>query len=223
MCLMAINAVYFGWKFMEVSSPQTTVAERSLPQLGARVQLLSEAQLQRAPAPATEAPVEEAAAAVADAPVARQCFNVGPFATEGEARGLVSQLRGKRFTVRLDKRKVDIKDYWVFVPAFTNRERADEKLRELRSRGISGFVVKEGPFINTISLNHFSQRDLAQSFLSKMQEAGVTVESREMSSQGVQVWAYASPGSSKADLRGSIDEFLESRESLKREIASCEE
>jgi cell division septation protein DedD len=220
---MAINAVYFGWKFMEVSSPQTTVAEKSMPQVGARIQLLGESNLARTPAPAPAEPVEEAPPAVAEAPAVRQCFNVGPFASEGEARGLVSQLKGKRFMVRLDRRKVDIKDYWVFIPAFTNRERADEKMRELRARGISGFVVKEGPFINAISLNRFSQKDLAQSFLGKMQEAGLTVESREMSSPGFQVWAYASPGSSRADLRGTIDDFLESREALKREIASCEE
>lgn len=226
MCLMAINAVYFGWKFMEVSSPQTGVEERSMPQVGARIQLLSESNLRRAAAVTADASgpaPEQPEAPRAEAPAARQCFNVGPFASEAEARGLVSQLRSNRFTVRIDKRKVDIKDYWVFIPAFTNRERADEKMRELRARGISGFVVKEGPFINAISLNHFSQKDLAQAFLSKMQEDGLTVESREMSSAGTQFWAYAEPGASKADLRATIDGFLEKREALRREVASCEE
>lgn len=226
MCLMAINAVYFGWKFMEVSSPQTTVEEKSMPQLGARVQLLSESSLKSPAAPASESLAAEPGqpeAPKAEAPAVRQCFNVGPFTSEAEARGLVSQLRGGRFTVRVDKRKVDIKDYWVFIPAFTNRERADEKMRELRSRGISGFVVKEGPFINAISLNHFSQKDLAQAFLAKMQEGGLTVESREVTSTGTQYWTYAAPGASKADLRGTIDGFLARRDALRREITSCEE
>ena len=58
MCLMAINAVFFGWKFMEGSAPQSQVKEKVLPQAGAQIQLLSESSLPRQPAataPAVEA------------------------------------------------------------------------------------------------------------------------------------------------------------------------
>lgn len=226
MCLMAINAVYFGWKFMEVSSPQMTMEMKSSPQAGVRVQLLSESSLQLAApagAGAQPAPEQPEAEQPAEAAAPRQCFNIGPFSSEAAARAIVGQLRGDRFTVRVDKRKVDIKDYWVFIPAFTNRERADERMRELRARGISGFVVKDGPFINAISLNHFSQKELAQAFLAKMQEAGLTVESREMTSAGTQFWVYAAPGASRGELRGTIDAILGGRDALRREIASCEE
>lgn len=224
MCLMAINAVYFGWKFMEVSAPQSTVKEHSLPQMGARILLLGESKLVRAAPPTPEAAPQVAEAPpAADAAVVRQCFNVGPFASEGEARSLASQMRSKRFIVRADKRKVDVKDYWVFIPAFTNRDRAEEKMRELQSKGISGFIVKEGMFVNAISLNHFSQKDLAQAYLVKMQEAGLAVESRDTTSVGIQHWVYVSPGSSKADLRKVVDDYLGSHETLKREIAACEE
>lgn len=223
MCLMAINAVYFGWKFMEVSAPQSMVEERSMPQVGPRVQLLGESNLLAAQSASPVPGPEESTRPAVEAVPVRQCFNVGPFGNEGEAKGLVSHFKGKRFNVRLDKRKVDVKDYWVFIPAFTNRERAEDKLRELRARGISGFVVKEGPFVNAISLNHFSQKDLAQAFLAKMQETGLSVESREITNPGTQVWAYVSPGLSKAELRSAVDEFLAGRQTLKREIASCEE
>lgn len=225
MCLMAINAVFFGWKFMEGSAPQSAVKQASVPQVGARIQLLSEATLPAAPAApvAAEAASEgEAAALVSEAP-ARQCFYVGPFGSDGEARSFASSMRGKRFVARIDKRKVDVKDYWVFIPAFTNRQKADEKIRELRSRGIQGFVVKDGMFVNAISLNHFSRKELAQAYLDKMREAGVQVEFREMTSVGAEPWAYVSPGQSKDDLRGTIDGFLAGHSGLKREITACED
>lgn len=226
MCLMVINAVFFGWKFMEGSSPQTQVKEKVLPQAGARIQLLSESKLPRQPAAeaAMEAPApgEGAVAAVEPAEV-RQCFNVGPFAADQDARAFSNSVRAKRFTARVDKRKVDVKDYWVFIPALINRMKAEEKLRDLKSRGIQGFIVKDGMFVNAISLNHFKQKDLAQAFLAKMQEAGVTAEFRELTSVGVQPWVYVSPAQSGADLRAEVDGYLASHPDVKREITACED
>lgn len=226
MCLMAINAVFFGWKFMEGSAPQATIKEKALPQVGARIQLLSESNLPPAPPPEASAPnaptQEKPEASAPEAPV-RQCFNVGPFANDAEARSFAGSLRGKHFVVRIDKRKVDIKDYWVFIPAFTNREKAEEKLRDIRARGIQGFVVKDGMFVNAISLNHFSQKELAQAYLGKMREAGVQVEFREMSSVGNEPWAYISPAQSRDDLRAAVDTYLAGRSGLKREITACED
>lgn len=226
MCLMAINAVFFGWKFMEGSAPQAQAKEKVLPQAGERIQLLSESKLSQQPAP--EAAVEEASSAEATVkPVevaeVRQCYNVGPFASEADARGLGNGMRAKRFIGRVDKRKVDVKDYWVFVPAFINRLKAEERLRDLRARGIQGFIVKDGMFVNAISLNHFKQKDLALGFLAKMQEAGVTAEFRELSSPGVEYWVYASPAQSGGDLRGSVDAYLASHPDVKREITACED
>lgn len=225
MCLMAINAVFFGWKFMEGSAPQSTVKERALPQLGARIQLLSESALPRGSGPeavAAAPAVEKSEQPVSEAPV-RQCFNVGPFVTDADARSFASSMRSRHFVARIDKRKVDVKDYWVFIPAFTNREKADEKLRDIRSRGIAGFVVKDGMFVNAISLNHFSQKELAQAYLEKMRGAGVQVEFREMASVGAEPWTYISPAQSKDDLRAAIDAFLAGHSGLKREITACED
>lgn len=224
MCLMAINAIFFGWKFMEVSVPQSQVREKTPLQIGARVQLLSESKLPRV---AIVAAVEDQpvapAALVQDGPATRQCFNVGPFPAESEVRSFVGGMKGKRFVARADKRRVDIKDFWVFIPAFTNRDKAEERLRDIKSRGISGFVVKEGVFVNAISLNHFSQRELAQAFLVKMQEAGVTVEYRELASVGAEHWVYVSPGQSRDDLRSGVDAYLAGKTGLKREITACED
>lgn len=230
MCLMAINAGYFGWKFMEASRPQSTVKEQSLPQVGARVELLAESQLAQPPAvaaPAAEAEEGEPGAGTATSGVQvapmRQCFFVGPYAKEADARSYAGAMKAKRFLVRLDKRKVDVKDYWVFLPPFVSRTKAEEKLRELRAQGVQGFIVKDGMFVNAISLNHFSRPDLAQSFLGQMKEKGIMGEYRELVSPGAEFWVYTSPGQAQADIKASIDEYIASRASLKREITACNE
>lgn len=234
MCLMAINAVYFGWKFMEVSRPQAVVKERSLPQMGSRVELLSESRLVQAPAPTGAAEAEGAAAdpvagegnaltGDVQAAVQRQCFFVGPYAREGEARAFASAMKAKRFHVRVEKRKVEVKDYWVFMPPFINRSRAEEKLRELKAQGVQGFIVKDGMFVNAVSLNHFSRPELAQEFLGKMREKGITVEYRELSTPGAEFWTYVSPGQPQAEIKVAIDDYLASRDALKREITACDD
>lgn len=225
LCLMLANAVYFGWKFMEGTQPQARAVSTEVAQSGAKILLLSEKPELAAPVIEDKAP-EPAPAETPATPVIAsgpQCFNVGPFTSDAPLQKFLGPLQDKRFTARVDKRKVDAKDYWVFVPAFTNREKAEERLRELKSRGIDGFIVKEGVFVNTISLNHFSRKDLAQAFQQKMKEAGVGVEFREISQPGVERWIYLAPGHGKADLRGQIDAQLAKQDGLKRENASCEE
>ena len=226
LCLMLTNAVYFGWKFMEGTQPhaQSVAAEESA--AGARLQLLSEKPELLpvvASEPVAEEPTEEGGLSAIPAGSGSQCFSIGPFTTDAGLQKLVVFMKSKGFATRIDKRKVDGKDYWVFVPAFTNRDRAEERLRDLKAKGIEGFVVKDGAFINAISLNHFSRKELAQSFLQKMQAAGVSVEYREISLTGTERWVYLAPSRSKADLRAAVDAQIGKQDGLKRENASCEE
>lgn len=225
MVLMLINGVYFGWKFIEGEGPQAGAA-KVVQQEGARVALLSERPdlLQKVSSPVNEPdPAEEAPLPVQPVAAAKQCFNIGPFSTEAELRKLAGSLRGKGFTTRTDTRKVNEKDFWVFIPPFTNRTKAEERLRDLRAQGIEGFVVKEGVFVNAISLNHFSRKELADAFLGQMQKAGVVVEYREIAKPAKQFWLYTAPGNAKADLRGAIEEYLLSHDDARKEITACEE
>jgi len=224
-CLMLANAVYFGWKFMEGTQPQSHPVAAEVVASGATVQLLSEKpELLPPPVAATEEKSkEEVLAAASVTGGGPQCFNAGPFMADASLQKFVGFMQGKGFSVRVDKRKVDGKDYWVFVPAFTNRDRAEDKLRDLKGRGIDGFVVKEGAFINAISLNHFSRKELAQAFLQKMQAAGVSVEYREINQASVERWVYLAPAHSKVDLRAIVDAQVGKQDGLKRENASCEE
>lgn len=221
-CLMIANAVYFGWEFMEGTQPQARPVTAEAQLAGANIQLLSERPAPKQPEAAPVAEEEEQAVApvIGAGP---QCFSVGPFGGESALQKFVGLMQGKGFSARVDKRKVDGKDYWVFVPAFTNRDKAEERLRDLKSRGIEGFVVKEGVFINAISLNHFSRKELAQAFLQKMQAAGVQVEYREIAQNGVERWVYLAPARSKESLRTVVDAQVSKQEGLKRENAPCEE
>lgn len=223
--LMLMNAVYFGWNFMEGSQPQARTLVAEAVQVGDRVQLLSEKPRLAPVAGTAPDPAEEKAASEpAVAATGPQCFNVGSFAPANkDLQRFVSAMRGKNYFVRVDQRRVDAKDYWVFVPAFTNREKAEERLSELKSRGVDGFVVKEGVFINSISLNHFSRKELAQAYLEKMQAIGIGVEYREIARNEMEHWVYLAPARSKANLRQAIDAQLTIQNGLRRENASCEE
>jgi hypothetical protein len=120
-CLMLANAVYFGWKFMEGTQPQSHPVATEVVISGAAVQLLSERPELLPPpvVPAEGKSAEEEALTVPVVGGGAQCFNVGPFVADAGLQGFVGFMRGKGFSVRVDKRKVDGKDYWVFVPAFT--------------------------------------------------------------------------------------------------------
>lgn len=230
--LMLANVVYFGWNFMQAGQTESRPAAAMMAQEGARVLLLSER-----PAPLVAAVAGGDGVVVAETteveptPVpevigvkgAPQCYTVGPFTSSSMLMRFTERMKEKRFSLRVDERKVAAKDYWVYMPAFTNRVKADEKLRELRSMGVESFVVTEGSYINAISLGHFSRKELAQSFRDKMAASGLVVEYREVVESQVSKWVFLSPSRSKSNLRAVIDEELQRDKGLRREAAACEE
>lgn len=222
--LMLANIVYFGWNF--ISTGQTPVRTLSAPvvQQGERIVLLHERKVvaEVVASPEGGAITEESpAVAVPEAVPVVQCFTVGPFLTSSDA--FVARMKGKGFSVRVEPRKAEGKDYWIYVPPFTNRGRAEEKLSELKAKGVESFIVSEGRFVNAISLGHFSKKELAQSFRDKMTAAGIVVEYREMATEGTVDWVYVAPAASKSDLRSTIDAELSRNDSLRRQVAACEE
>jgi cell division septation protein DedD len=220
---MLANAVYFGWQFMEGGQVTRQPLQISASQQGKPIQLLTERPVAAQPAveqKEEEAPSEEPQKETA---TTRECFSVGAFASEGSAQRWAEQMRAKGFGVRSDKRKSEVKDYWVFVPAFTNRAKAEERLKELKRQQVDGFIVKDGSFINAISLNHFSKKDLADAYLKKMDELGIQAETREVIQPKIENWLYLTPSAAKNDLRASIDAFLTKQTDLRRENSACTE
>jgi cell division septation protein DedD len=223
MLLMLLNGAYFGWKFVEGQGPQSG-ATHAVVQEGKLISLLSERpELLKKPEEEKEQATEEVGAFPAAAAAAKVCFNVGPFLSDADLRKFVSSLRDRGFTVRVESRRVDERDYWVFIPPFTNRSKAEERLRDLRSQGIEGFIVKDGVFVNAISLNHFSKKELADTFLLQMQKAGFIVEYREITKPAKQSWVYAAHGQRGGDLRGAVDGYLAHHDDVRKEITACEE
>jgi hypothetical protein len=208
--LILANLAYFGWGVMQDSStPRVKVAASQVIPPEKRLALLSErpdlAQATLAPAAPGQDSGGDEAQPVATGPL---CFSVGPFANDGSPGRFVGRLQGKHFTTRVDVLKKDSTDFWVFVPALINREKAEEKLRELKRKGIDSFIVNDDPFTNAISLGHFSQQELAQSFKEKMVAEDVVAEMRRLPHTAEERWVYVSPGTSKADVKAMIDAAL---------------
>lgn len=222
--LMLANIVYFGWSFISASQAPVRVLSAPVQQEGKPIMLLAERKQSSMPdqelAPAAEP--EIVAPPIMEAP-AVQCFYVGPFTVPASAQALSASMSGKGFYVRIEQRKAEGRDYWIYVPPFTNRAKAEERLSELRSKGIESFIVGEGPFVNAISLGHFSKKELAESFRDKLAAAGVVAEYREMANEGRVSWIYAAPGRAKRDLRAAVEGELLRDPLLRKEVAACEE
>lgn len=225
LCLMMINAVYFGWKFLEGQPSQAMqqVGGVSAQIDGAQVALLSERpSLVRQEKTEGDSSAEVVAPPSVAAASLPSCFYVGPFGSDSAVKELGSLMESKGFEVRMESRKVEEKDFWVFIPPFTSREKAEERLRELRARGVEGFVVRSGVFINSISLNHFSKKELAMSFRQQMSSLGISVEYREIKRPGMEFWLYLASRQGAGGLRATIDESLRKNGELRREVAACE-
>lgn len=227
--LMLANIVYFGWNFMGASQAPVRALSAPVQQEGSRIVLLAERKEQPLPALdlsaeqlAGQSPEGEAQQTVTAAP-AVQCFNVGPFQSPGAADGFVDRMAGKGFVTKVEQRKAEGKDYWIYVPPFTNRAKAEERLRELRAKGVDSFIVPEGAFANAISLGHFSKKELAESFREKLSAAGVVSEYREMANEGRVSWVFVAPGSAKRDVRAPVEAEVARNASLRKEVAACDE
>jgi hypothetical protein len=60
--------------------------------------------------------------------------------------------------------------YWVYIPPVKNRAQAEQKIAELKARGVKDyFVVQEkGRWLNAISLGVFKSKEAAQKFLATL-------------------------------------------------------
>lgn len=224
--LMLANIAYFGWNFIGASQVPARPVSMAIAQEGDRIQLLQERK--EVPASATEEPAP--AEAVVPEPVVEekvvtvaQCFTVGAFQASAMAEQFAGRMRSKGLVTRIELRKAEGRDYWVYVPPFTSRAKAEERLRELKLRRVESFIVGEGAYVNAISLGHFSKKELAQDFLRKMTDAGIVAEYREMANKGTVSWVYVAPATAAADARKAIDAELAKKGELRKEVASCEE
>lgn len=77
---------------------------------------------------------------------------------------------------KLRRRQVDyVSGYWVYIAAMKTRAQADQKIAQLKERGVSDyFVIQEvGAWQNAISLGVFKTEEAAKKYLAKLQQQGV--------------------------------------------------
>ncbi|HEY6281495.1 MAG TPA: SPOR domain-containing protein [Burkholderiales bacterium] len=65
--------------------------------------------------------------------------------------------------------------YWVYIPPLKTKKDAENKIDELKARGITEYFLMQdnSPWRNAISLNVFKSEELARKYLEKLHEKGV--------------------------------------------------
>ncbi|PNE01098.1 hypothetical protein A15D_03327 [Alcanivorax sp. MD8A] len=149
------------------------------------------------------------------------CPVVGPWESRDAAQAGAVQLRAsgvsgdvRSLTVQQDRLS------WVYLPPYTDRERALAVLHELQDRGVDSFIVKEGEDANAISLGYFSSEESAEGLRVKMRNAGYPAFVRETSRPVTEYWVYLTDPEPEG--KEGVTVFLEANQSLKLDRVACQ-
>ena len=201
LCLVLINAAFFGWQLSRdqevvtsnVAEPATTraamvnrlllVSEVESGVLRQRRDLLSP---QAVAAPQTPARIpdsdNDAASVSLDEVLAmppesdRECYTIGPLENEDDISALSAwfNAQGSQATLRDDERRETVST-WVFMGPMESREAADERVREMQAANIDDiYVIPRGDMANAISLGLYSQDVTLQRRVSQLEKRGFT-------------------------------------------------
>ena len=119
-----------------------------------------------------------AASAPASAQAATQpsaCLEWGEFSGADLARAN-DNLSGLKLGSRLTQREVEHTiGYWVYIPPARNRAAVNEKIAQLKTRGIHDFFVvqEKGKWQDAISLGIFKTEDIARKYLDHLKTKGI--------------------------------------------------
>jgi cell division septation protein DedD len=153
--LLALNAAAAAWWYTRppASAPVFRTTEEGVPAL-----LLLEER---------DADAMSQAASLVQAeglsPAARHCSSVGPFEDQSALRTAMAALTPQSLRIQFQETTIDIpRGYWVYLPAFADRDSALRSARQLNAAGVRDYyVVTAGDHENTISLGLFRERDNA--------------------------------------------------------------
>ncbi len=201
LCLVLINATFFGWQLSRdqevltgnVAQPATThtamvnrlllVSEIESGVLRQRRDLLSPQSVAAPRTPARTPDSDNDAASVSlDEVLAmppesdRECYTVGPLENEDDISALSAwfNAQGSQATLRDDERRETVST-WVFMGPMESREAADERVREMQAANIDDiYVIPRGDMANAISLGLYSQDETLKRRVSQLEERGFT-------------------------------------------------
>ena len=150
--LLALNAAAAAWWYTRppVSAPAFRASDEGV----AALVLLQERDA---------AAMDQAASLVAAGgtpPSARHCHSLGPFDEQRALREAMGALTPQTLRIQYQESATDIpRGYWVYLPAFSDRESALRSARQLNAAGVRDYyVVTAGDHENTISLGLFRER-----------------------------------------------------------------
>jgi len=105
------------------------------------------------------------------------CPSLGPFEKKSELKEVGQRLADSGLRVEVRTAIVDSSEkFRVHLPAFADRNQADEALKKLRAKKIDSYIMSEGALNNAISLGIFSSEDSAEGLVKKMLSHGYQAE-----------------------------------------------
>ena len=116
-----------------------------------------------------------AASAVVAKPGTLTCWEWGDFSGADLARAQTA-LSALQLGDKLTQHQIEHDTgYWVYFPPLKNKAAINQKIKELKARGINEYFVVQnaGPWQNAISLGVFKTQEAAQLFLDKMRSKKV--------------------------------------------------
>lgn len=167
------NVIFFAamqWGDMLIDAPQTI----TLPALHEeKIRLLAsqpdmpDASLSGSLPPDTAPSAAATLATSTDKSVNTLCLEWGDFSGADLARA-TAVLSAWQLGDKLSQRQIEHNiGYWVYMPPLKDKAAINQKLAQLKARGVNEyFVVQDpGPWLNAISLGVFKTREAAQNFL----------------------------------------------------------
>jgi hypothetical protein len=172
--LVLVNLAYFAYGRVALEGDGI---EGRIPQLQVapeRIKLLNatgRAPADKQPLPLKASPPAPPKTATA-APAA--CVEWGIFAGPGVARAERALASLELPEGQVERAVTDAGGYWVHIAPLKNKAEVDRKVKELRSLGVTEFVVQDsGQWRNAISLGIFRTDEGAQAFLAGLKQRGV--------------------------------------------------
>ncbi len=120
-----------------------------------------------------------------------RCGVLSGVADEKNAGDTLNEMEAEGVTATADEvdEKIHI-GYWVLIPPLANAQEAQQKLEELRGKGILDiWHIRAGEAMNAISLGMFSREENARKYRDKMEAQGVEAEirPRHINKKGYQI------------------------------------
>ncbi len=174
--------MWASW-YRETPAPENRAARP--PIAPEKMRLLSEPGVKLIPRKAPPPANAELAAAAAQV-----CFHIGPFADADAAVAGESKLSEWHLAIvrRAEELKVVI-GYRVYLPAFTSKEAAERKRKQLTRLGFKDHALsQDGPSQYSISLGLFAVEANAQGRVRELAAKGVTAEMQAVTQTRTHYW-----------------------------------